>query len=86
MIRGLETKPYKEKLEDLGMFCLEKRRRRRDMMALFNYLKGTHTEEGQDLFSIIPECKTCKNGLKLQEARFWLNIKKNVVIGFFMFW
>ena len=47
------------------------------MIALFKYLKDCHTEEGQDLFSIIPECRTSSNGLKLQEARFSLNIRKN---------
>ena len=47
------------------------------MIALFKYLKGCHTEEGQDLLSIITECRTHKNGLKLKEARFWLTIRKN---------
>ena len=49
------------------------------MIALFQYLKGCHTEEGQDLFLILPECRTWNNGLKLQEARFWLDIRKNLL-------
>ena len=77
MIRGLETKPYGERLNKLGKFSLEKRRLREDMIALFKYLKGCHTEEGQDLFSILPVCRTQNNGLKLQEARFRLDIRKN---------
>ena len=44
------------------------------MIVLFKYLKGCHTEVGQDLFSILPECRN--KGLKLQEARFWLDIRK----------
>ena len=72
MIRGLKTKPYEDRLKELGMFSLEKRRLRGDMIAFFKYLKGCHTEEGQDLSSIIPTC----NKFKSQEARFRLNIRK----------
>ena len=79
MIRGLENKPCEERLKELGMFSLEKRRERGDTIAFFKYLEGCHTEEGQDLLSIIPECRTRSKGLKLKEARFWLNIRKNVL-------
>ena len=78
LIRGLETKPDEEKLKELCMFSLEKRRLKGDMIALFKYLKGSNVEEKQDLFLIIPECRTCNDRLKLQKARFRLNIKKNL--------
>ena len=45
------------------------------MIALFKYLKGCHTEKGQDLFSTLPESRN--NGFKLQEAGFRLDIRKN---------
>ena len=47
------------------------------MRALFKYLEGCHTDEGLDLFSILPECRTWNNGLKLQETKFLLDIRKN---------
>ena len=53
-----EAKPYEERLTELGMLSLKQRRLRGDMIALFKYLKGCHTKEGQDLFSILPECRT----------------------------
>ena len=45
------------------------------MIALFKFLKGSNTEEGQDLFL----CRTHNNGLMLQEAGLQLNIRKNVL-------
>ena len=76
MIRGLEHLPYEDKLRELGLFSLEKRRFWGDLIVASQYLKQDYRKAGEALFIRTYSNRTRGNDFKLEESRFRLDISK----------
>ena len=78
MIRGLEHLLYEDRLREMGLFSLRKRRLWCDLIAAFQYLKGAYKREGNQLFERVDNSRTRGNGFKLKEGRFKLDVMEKL--------
>ena len=58
MVKGLEGKTYEERLRALGLFSLEKRRLRGDLVMVCRFLTRGSGGAGTDLFSSVTSDRT----------------------------
>ena len=73
------TRPYCDRLRELELFSLEKRRFQGDLKVNFLCLKGGYEKEKGKLFSWVCCNKTRGYCLKLEQGRFGLNVRKKNV-------
>ena len=66
MIRGLEHLTCEERLREMGLLSLGKRRLQGDFIVAFQYLKGAYKQEGEWLFTRVDSDRTMGNGLQLR--------------------
>ena len=81
MIKGLRHLPYEERLSNLGLFSLGKRRLRGDLINIYKYLKegGRQMDEAR-LFSVVCSDRIRSNGLNSGNRKFHTNMHKDFFV------
>ncbi len=77
MIQGLRNLPYEERLKQLNLHSLERRRVRGDMIEVYKWMKGLHKGDIHKVLLVREQGRTRSNGFKLDKFRFNRDIGKN---------
>ena len=70
MLPGLDGLSYKESLDRLGLFSLERRGLRGDLIEVYKVKRGTDQLHSQYLFPKVGESKTRGNRFKVRGKRY----------------
>ena len=74
MMRGLELLFYEDRLKELGMFSLQKRKLQGDFSMAFQHLKGDYKQEGNQISAWLDSDRTRGIGFRLMEERLTLDV------------
>ena len=77
LIHGLENLSYEDRLERTGLYSLECRRQRGDLIETFKILKGLEEIQAEKLFTLSQYPSTRGGPLKLSKTRSRTDIRKN---------
>jgi len=78
IIRGLEHLSYEDRLREVDLFILEKRKLQGDLIAAFQYSKRDYKQKGNQVFTWVDSDRTRGNGFNLNEGMFRLDVREKL--------
>ena len=75
-IKGLEHLPYEGRLHQLGLFSLDKRRLRGDMIEMYKIMHGVENVDRETFFSLSHSNRTQSYPMKLIGGSFMTDKRK----------
>ena len=70
MFPGIKNKPYEERIKELGLWSLEERRNRADLIETFKLVKRLSGIRYENFFEIDTESRTRGHSLRIVKKRF----------------
>ena len=70
MFPGMEGRSYEERLRDLRLFSLERRRLRGDLIEVYKMIRGIDRVDGQRLFPRLEMASTRGHNFKVSGSRY----------------
>ena len=86
MIKGLEHLPYEDRLSNLHLFSLEKRRLRGDLVNVYKYFKCRNQSDVANFISAVCGDRMRGNGHKLDHRKFCTNMQRNFSVRVMEHW
>ena len=77
MTEGLEHLSHEERLSNLGLLSLEKRRLKEDLISVYKCVRCRRQRDEARLFSAACGNRTRENGCKLKHWKFFTSMRKN---------
>jgi len=76
MVPGMKELPYKDRLKQLGLWTLEERRNRADLLEMFKMLTGKSSPKFESFFERSTQSATRGHSVKLVKHRCKLDLRK----------
>ena len=80
MVPGIKDLPYEDRLAQLGLWSLEERRHRADLLEVFRMYKGLSLTPFSQIFTLSPVNNTRGHSAKIQKNHcsvYWTSIRRH---------